>query len=135
MINKMEGIFESNSLLGEREKIMTTSNNLEDGCFESNWKNEEEDEENGDSNEETNVNHGGFINMFSMLSITSPTKDNGSTISSHIKIARDYLSKRHLISRSEMENFGEEDVQFCVWRLESRLGQVVIKSHREWKKY
>jgi hypothetical protein len=41
----MEGIFESNSLLGEREKKMTSSNNLEDEDFESKWENEEEDEE------------------------------------------------------------------------------------------
>jgi hypothetical protein len=111
----MEGIFESNSPLGEQEKIMTTSNKLEDEDFESNWENEEEDEdsksnweyeeedeETSDFNEDTNVNQGGFVNMFSMLFVTSPTKDNGSIVSSHVNFARDYLWKRHLISRSEM---------------------------------
>jgi hypothetical protein len=49
-----------------------------------------------------------------MLFVSSPTKYNDITISSHVKFVRDYLWKRHLISRSEMENFGEEDVQFFV---------------------
>jgi hypothetical protein len=40
----MEGIYESNPPLGEREK-KTTSNNLEDEDFESNWENEEENED------------------------------------------------------------------------------------------
>lgn len=101
----------------------------EDENSESNW----EYEEDTDSDEETveEEDKGGLLNMFSRLSVTSSTKDPGSTVSLHVKFARDCLWKRHLISRSEMENFGDEDVEFCVWRLESRLGQAAIEAHRK----
>jgi hypothetical protein len=131
---------------------MTASNNLQDEDFESNQENEDsksnweygeenkdsksnwEYEENDDSNEEIDVNQYGYVNMFSMLSVTSPTKDNGSTVSSHIKFSRNYLWKMHLISRSGMRFFGDADVHFYVWILESRLGKKMIKYHRKWAK-